>query len=58
MKKTKVWDSYIRFYHWLQVFLLGGLWFTADQGEMEIHFLLAYSLLSLWLTRIAWGVGG
>ncbi len=58
MEKLKVWDRFVRFYHWTQVLLLAGLWLSADQGEMEWHFLFAYVLLCLWFTRIVWGLIG
>lgn len=53
-----VWDSYIRVYHWLQVGLLGGLWWSAEVGEMEWHLRLAAVLGALWLSRLFWGVAG
>ncbi|MCG7499404.1 cytochrome b/b6 domain-containing protein [Vibrio sp. Of7-15] len=58
MEKVKVWDRFIRFYHWFQVALLVALWWTAEEGEIEWHFLLAYVLLCLWITRIIWGCFG
>ena len=54
----KVWDSYIRVYHWLQVGLLGGLWWSAEVGEMEWHLRLASVLGALWISRLFWGVAG
>ena len=50
----KIWDSFIRVYHWSQVVLLGSLWYTADEGLMEWHFALAYLLMVFLLTRIVW----
>ncbi len=58
MQSIKVWDGYIRFYHWAMVLLIGVLYFSADQGEMELHFIAGYSLLGLFLTRIIWGFVG
>lgn len=54
----KIWDSFIRVYHWSQVVLLGSLWYTADEGLMEWHFALAYLLMVFLLTRIVWGIIG
>lgn len=54
----KIWDGFIRVYHWSQVVLLGSLWYTADEGLMEWHFTLAYLLMALLGTRIIWGVIG
>ncbi|MGB1092045.1 MAG: cytochrome b/b6 domain-containing protein [Oceanobacter sp.] len=54
----KVWDSYIRFYHWLQVGLIIGCWWTAEEGYMEWHLTLAAGLIGLWVSRIIWGFIG
>ncbi|MBC7006741.1 cytochrome b/b6 domain-containing protein [Photobacterium sp. BZF1] len=53
-----VWDSFIRGYHWLQAFTIGGLWYTGTEGLMDWHFSLAYFLLALISTRLIWGVFG
>ena len=58
MVKVKVWDGFIRGYHWLQVSLLFALWYCADNGEMEWHFVFGYALLALWITRFIWGFIG
>ncbi len=58
MTKIKVWDGFIRGYHWLQIGLLFSLWYSAENGAMDWHFVFAYSLLALWLTRIVWGLVG
>ncbi len=57
-KHIKVWDGFIRGYHWLQLALIAALWFTAEQGMMAQHLLLAYLLLPLLLTRLLWGIVG
>lgn len=54
----KIWDSFVRIYHWSQVIILGSLWYTANEGLMELHFTLAYLLMALLLTRILWGFIG
>jgi cytochrome b len=54
----KVWDSYVRSYHWLQVGLIGGCWWSAEVGEMEWHLRLAAALAGLWISRIYWGLFG
>ena len=58
MEKIKVWDRFIRFYHWTQVIILFGLWYSAKEDSMDWHFTLAYLLLCLLVTRIIWGVLG
>ncbi|MCP3699828.1 MAG: hydrogenase [Aliivibrio sp.] len=54
----KVWDNFVRVYHWSQVILIGSLWYTAEEGLMEWHFTFAYLLMSLLCTRILWGIIG
>ena len=57
-KRVKVWDLPIRLFHWSLVSLLGGLWWTASEGEMEWHMILGFGLGSLLAFRIVWGVIG
>lgn len=54
----KVWDPAVRFFHWSQVALLAGLWYTGTEGLMEWHQLLAYTLAAVLLARICWGFYG
>lgn len=54
----KIWDGFIRVFHWAQALLIPALWWTADSGEMIWHQWLACLLLSLWLVRLLWGVLG
>ncbi|MCG9729974.1 cytochrome b/b6 domain-containing protein [Shewanella sp. Isolate13] len=56
--KVKVWDIPTRIFHWALLCLLGGLWWTADAGEMEWHQILAYGLMVLIGVRLIWGVIG
>ncbi|MFC4655788.1 cytochrome b/b6 domain-containing protein [Rheinheimera marina] len=58
MKEVRVWDLAVRCFHWSQVLLLGGLWWTAEEGMMEWHQVLAYSLVSLLLARLVWAFAG
>lgn len=56
--KIQVWDVAVRVFHWSQVGLLGGLWYTGNEGLMAQHQLLAYTLAALLIARIAWGFYG
>lgn len=56
--KVRVWDISTRLFHWLMFILLGGLWLTAEQGEMQWHQVLAYCLLILISFRLLWGFVG
>ena len=54
----KIWDGFVRVYHWAQVVLIAALWWTAEEGEMVWHQWLAMTLLAFWLTRLGWGLFG
>jgi cytochrome b len=58
VRAVKVWDFPVRLFHWGQALLIGGLWLTAELGEMDWHIWLAYCLGTLWSGRIIWGVIG
>ncbi|MBZ9612081.1 cytochrome b/b6 domain-containing protein [Rheinheimera maricola] len=57
-QKVKVWDLAVRFFHWSQLLLIAGLWYTGEEGLTAQHQLLAYTLLALVITRIVWGFAG
>lgn len=57
-KKVKVWDIPTRVFHWGMIGLLAGLWWSADAGELVWHQVLAFSLMTLIVFRIIWGVVG
>ncbi len=56
--KVQVWDLAVRVFHWSQVVLLAGLWYTGNEGLMAQHQLLAYTLAALLIARICWGFYG
>lgn len=58
-KRVPIWDLPTRIFHWLLVPLLIGMWYTSqDVMTMKWHMWLGYTLLSLLLFRIIWGVMG
>ncbi|PYE32129.1 cytochrome b [Idiomarina fontislapidosi] len=57
-QRIKIWDSYIRIYHWLMVAAVAGLWWTGEQGRMDLHQDIAIALAALLITRIGWGFFG
>ena len=57
-KNVLVWDGFVRSFHWLQLILLAGLWYTGEQALLNWHFLIGYCLLVLIATRLIWGVVG
>ncbi|MCF6437325.1 cytochrome b/b6 domain-containing protein [Pseudoalteromonas sp. MMG022] len=55
---TKVWDGFIRGFHWLLVLGIAVLYVTGEEGYLEAHFITGYLLLALMLARVVWGVIG
>ncbi|MDN3378783.1 MULTISPECIES: cytochrome b/b6 domain-containing protein [unclassified Pseudoalteromonas] len=58
MGKLKVWDGFIRSFHWLLVIAIATLYFSAEEGMLELHFVAGFFTLALLLTRFIWGVIG
>lgn len=58
MGRVKVWDSFIRGFHWLLVIALVVLYISGEEGWLELHFITGYLLLALMLARLIWGVIG
>jgi cytochrome b len=58
MQKSKIWDGAVRIFHWSQVLLLAGLWYSADQEWYGLHMTLAYTLAALLISRLVWGFVG
>lgn len=57
-QKIQVWDLAVRVFHWSQVLLIAGLWYTGTEGYTVQHQLLAYILLALVISRMIWAVVG
>jgi cytochrome b len=60
MHTIRVWDLPTRLFHWALVLCVVGLVVTANIGGnwMNWHFRLGYSVLTLLLFRLVWGVVG
>lgn len=57
---VRVWDAPTRFFHWALLVCVLGLFVTSQIGgaAMAWHFRLGYSVLTLLLFRLVWGVWG
>jgi cytochrome b len=53
-----VWDLPTRLFHWLLVVNFAACWATQELGWIVWHFYAGYSLLTLVLFRLAWGLIG
>jgi len=58
--QIRVWDLPVRLFHWILVVLLTVSYFTGRAGGdwMTLHFWSGYSILTLVLFRVAWGMWG
>ena len=53
-----LWDRPVRLIHWAIVLIIPASWWTAEEGYLDAHQWLGLSLLTLVLTRLAWGFVG
>ncbi len=56
--KEKVWDLFVRFFHWSLVVSFTAAYLTAEYGYDEIHEFLGYFITLLIVARIIWGFIG
>lgn len=57
-RPIKIFDFAVRLFHWMQVVLLVGLWYSAEQEWFGLHQMLAFTLASLLGARLIWGLVG
>lgn len=53
----KVWDPFVRFFHWSLVVSFAIAWLTADEWD-RVHELAGYTIGGLVAFRIVWGLAG
>ena len=56
-KPTRVWDLFIRIFHWSLVGLV-AISYLSGEFEFEIHSYSGYAIFSLVLLRVTWGFVG
>jgi cytochrome b len=56
--RVKVWDGWVRLVHWSIVILIPVSYLTARSHKMDLHMLSGYTLLTLVIFRIFWGLVG
>ena len=58
--RVKVWDLPVRLFHWTLLGLCGFAWWSAEEGGLMLryHMWAGYSILTLVLFRVVWGVVG
>ncbi|MGQ3675587.1 cytochrome b/b6 domain-containing protein [Xanthobacter sp. TB0139] len=55
---VKVWDGPVRLFHWALVALVATAYISAETGKLDLHFMVGYTILTLVLFRILWGLVG
>lgn len=55
---TRVWDLPTRLVHWLMVGLFAFSWWSAENRQMEWHYISGLTLLGLLAFRLIWGFIG
>lgn len=58
MKSVKVWDIATRIFHWSIVICVVGAWVCIENRWIEAHEIFGYTLLTLLVFRLFWGVVG
>jgi len=59
MKQVKVWDPFVRFFHWGLALLVLASFLTSDEDALvPLHVRLGIALLAILLARVAWGFLG
>ncbi|MEM7569187.1 MAG: cytochrome b/b6 domain-containing protein [Pseudomonadota bacterium] len=53
-----IWDWTLRLFHWSLAILIALMWWTAEEGNMELHRQLGLAVLGLLVYRIYWGFAG
>jgi cytochrome b len=58
VQSVKVWDGFVRFFHWslLATFVLAYV--SVNTGMQETHAIIGYGLAALLIARIIWGIIG
>ena len=57
MIRVKVWDPFVRLYHWSQAALIAAAWITADEWK-SVHERIGYAIMVLVVVRFLWGFVG
>ena len=56
--RRAVWDLPTRLFHWVLAGLIAFSWWTAEEGELDLHLWSGIAILTLILFRLLWGLFG
>ncbi len=57
-ERVPTWDLPTRIFHWSIVLLIPFLWWSAEEGRMDLHIPAGIAMFGLLLFRLIWGVFG
>lgn len=57
-KSVRVWDPFVRMFHWSLIVLFGVAWWSGEKHDMERHRQAGYAILALLVFRVFWGFAG
>ena len=55
---VRVWDPYVRLFHWLLVAGILASWISGENGWMDLHYRIGLCVMGLVIFRILWGLVG
>ncbi|MEI6642080.1 MAG: cytochrome b/b6 domain-containing protein [Novosphingobium sp.] len=55
---VKVWDPFVRVFHWSLITLFGIAWWSGENQDMERHRQAGYAIFALVVFRLFWGFAG
>ncbi len=55
---VKVWDPFVRMFHWSLITLFAFAWYTGENHDMDRHRAAGYAIFALVVFRIFWGFAG
>ncbi|MBX9883774.1 MAG: cytochrome b/b6 domain-containing protein [Novosphingobium sp.] len=55
---VKVWDPFVRVFHWSLLLLFFAAWRTGENHDMERHKQAGYAIFALVVFRVFWGFAG
>lgn len=56
--RIRVWDVAVRIVHWLLVPAIIFMWWTAEEGKLNLHRYSGYFIATLLIFRLLWGLFG
>lgn len=57
-EKVKVWDPFVRVFHWSLITLFAIAWWSGENHDMDRHRQAGYAIFALVVFRVFWGFAG